>query len=83
VLAGDSARENLNYGILKPLLVKYPTDPNEQQQIASVLCNCDSLIRAKEQKIIALRRLKTSLMQNLLTGRIRLPIKSDAKEATA
>jgi type I restriction enzyme S subunit len=81
VLAGDSARENLNYGILKPLLVKYPTDPREQQRIADVLCNCESLIRAKEQKIDALQRLKKSLMQNLLTGRIRLPVNGAAKKA--
>jgi type I restriction enzyme S subunit len=81
VLAGDSARENLNYGILKPLLVKYPSDPKEQQLIADGLCNCESLIRTKEQKIAALRRLKKSLMQNLLTSRIRLPVNGAAKEA--
>lgn len=80
VLAGDSARENLNYGILKPLLVKYPIDPKEQQRIADVLCNCESLIRAKEQKIAALQRLKKSLMQNLLTGRIRLPVAAASSE---
>jgi type I restriction enzyme S subunit len=80
VLAGDSARENLNYGLLRPLLVKYPTDPKEQRQIADILCNCESLIRAKEQKIAALQRLKKSLMQNLLTGRIRLPVEKTAKK---
>lgn len=82
VLAGDSARENLNYGILKPLLIKYPSDPKEQQRVADVLCNCESLIRTKEQKIAALQRLKKSLMQNLLTGRIRLPVNGATKEAT-
>jgi type I restriction enzyme, S subunit len=83
VLAGNSARENLNYGILKPLLVKYPTDPKEQQRVANTLCNCDSLIRAKERKIVALQRLKKSLLQNLLTGRVRLTLKADAQEAIA
>jgi type I restriction enzyme S subunit len=74
VLAGDSARENLNYGILKPLLVKYPSDPKEQTLIADILCSCESVVRMKEDKIVALRQLKKSLMQNLLTGRIRLPV---------
>jgi type I restriction enzyme, S subunit len=73
---------SLLWGILKPLLVTYPTDPKEQQGIADVLCNCESLIRAKEQKIAALQRLKKSLMQNLLTGRIRLPVPNDEKEAS-
>jgi type I restriction enzyme S subunit len=77
MLSGDSARENLNYGILRPLLVAHPSDPEEQRQVADVLCSCEALIRGKEQKIAALQRLKKSLMQNLLTGRIRLPL-SDA-----
>lgn len=80
VLAGDSARENLNYGILKPLLVKYPSDPKEQRQSADILCCGESLIRAKEQKIEAMRRLKKSLMKNLLTGRIRLPLEGATKK---
>lgn len=72
--AGDSARENLNYGILRPLLIAYPKDIEEQRHIAKNLCNCESLIRTKERKISALLMLKKSLMRHLLTGKIRLPV---------
>ena len=40
----------------------------------------DDLVEAKKQKIAALQLLKKSLMQNLLTGRIRLPVDVAAKE---
>ena len=46
--------------------------PSEQRLIAERIDTFRSLIRAKEAKIIALQRLKKSLMQNLLTGRMRL-----------
>ena len=63
--------------------VAIPSDTNEQASIAAKLDCVRQLIGAKEQRIAALQRLKKSLMQNLLTGRIRLPVKDDAKEATA
>ncbi len=44
----------------------------EQCRIAEQLSAVESLIAAKQSKIAALQRLKKSLMQNLLTGRLRL-----------
>lgn len=72
LLAGDSAKENLNYTILKPMLVAFPKDEAEQQEIADRLYDLENLMDAKRAKITALQRLKKSLMQNLLTGRMRL-----------
>jgi len=72
LLAGDSARENSNYTILKPMLVAFPKDEAEQQEIADRLYDLENLMDAKRAKITALQRLKKSLMQNLLTGRMRL-----------
>ena len=46
--------------------------PHEQRAIAEQIGALRCLIRAKEAKITALQRLKKSLMQNLLTGRMRL-----------
>jgi type I restriction enzyme S subunit len=63
---------NINTSSLKSVwAVKPPLD--EQSAIADRLDSIHELICAKEQKTAALQRLKKSLMQNLLTGRIRLP----------
>jgi len=52
---------------------------DEQAQIAARLGGVRQLIEAKHTKIAALQRLKKSLMQNLLTGRIRLPVAKEGK----
>ena len=52
--------------------VAFPEDEDEQRAIADRLAAFHELIRAKEAKIATLQRLKKSLMQNLLTGRVRL-----------
>jgi type I restriction enzyme S subunit len=77
----ESAQANINYGNLRPLLIAHPATDEEQKAIAAPLIACENLIRAKEQKITALQQLKKSLMQNLLTGRIRLPAHRATKEA--
>jgi len=58
--------------------VAFPEDEDEQRAIADRLDAFHDLIRAKESKILALQRLKKSLMQNLLTGRMRLPAETIA-----
>ncbi|MDR2648000.1 MAG: restriction endonuclease subunit S [Oscillospiraceae bacterium] len=45
----------------------------EQTRIAEILTTADKLIAVKERLIAAKRKQKRWLMQNLLTGRIRLP----------
>lgn len=45
----------------------------EQDEIANVLNAIDAQIETQEQKVSALNELKRSLLQNLLTGKIRIP----------
>ncbi len=80
-MSTESAQANINYGNLRPLLIAHPATIEEQQAVATPIMDCERLILAKEKKIAALQRLKKSLMQNLLTGRIRLPVEEMAKEA--
>ena len=54
--------------------VAIPRDTEEQKEIANKLDGVQQLVDAKRAKITALQRLKKSLMQNLLTGRIRMPV---------
>jgi type I restriction enzyme S subunit len=68
----ETARANLSLGDVRRLLMAIPQDEEEQHAIADRLEALRELIQAKEIKITALQRLKKSLMQNLLTGRMRL-----------
>jgi type I restriction enzyme S subunit len=55
---------------------------DEQKEILRVLENVEQLFEAKRTKITALQRLKKSLMQNLLTGHVRLPVEGTAMKET-
>jgi type I restriction enzyme S subunit len=47
-------------------------DPDEQTAIAEVLTDMESELTALEERREKVRALKTGMMQELLTGRIRL-----------
>ena len=60
---------NVSRGDLLKKVILIPTNQNEIiQPIVEIAC----LIKSKQQKIATLERLKKSLMQNLLTGRVRI-----------
>jgi type I restriction enzyme S subunit len=82
-MSTESAQANINYGNLRPLLIAHPVSDDEQKAVAAPIVACEKLILSKVQKISALRGLKTSLMQDMLTGRMRLPVKDKAKETRA
>jgi restriction endonuclease S subunit len=79
-MSTESAQANINYGNLRPLLIAHPETEDEQKAVAAPIINCEKLILSKELKIVALQRLRKSLRQHLLTGRIRLPVNCAAKE---
>lgn len=68
-----SAQPKINKSDLYKIKVLIPLDLNEQGQIAKKLTNSEGIIAQKQTKIQTLERLKKSLMQNLLTGKVRLP----------
>lgn len=63
--------------------VAIPTDTTEQTAIAAKFYGLRQLIEAKHTKIATFQRLKKSLMQKLLTGRIRVPVNGGAKKANS
>ena len=67
-----STRLRIGLQDLKKLLVIAPPLP-EQQAIASALSDVDALITALEQLITKKRDIKQGVMQQLLTGKKRLP----------
>jgi type I restriction enzyme S subunit len=56
---------------IEKLVVKVPPF-EEQSSIAAILCDMDAQIVTLEAKLVKARQLKQGMMQELLTGRIRL-----------
>jgi len=63
---------NLNTGIINTATITVPTTQAEQTAIATVLSDLDAEIAALEARIAKARLVKQGMMQELLTGRIRL-----------
>jgi type I restriction enzyme S subunit len=64
---------NLNQGTLGNLLIPLPPTKAEQEAIAEALSDADALIESLEQLLTKKRQLKQGAMQELLTGKKRLP----------
>lgn len=58
--------------VMKSYRICFPKDISEQQAIVEILSNMDSEIEALEQKLAKYRQVKQGMMQQLLTGKIRL-----------
>ena len=63
---------NLNTDLIKGTKIFRP-QCHEQTAIAQILGDMDSEITALQARIEKLREIKQGMMQNLLTGKIRLP----------
>lgn len=68
-----STISRLYNGIIRATMIVIPT-LLEQTAIATILSDMDSELNALEQKLAKARSLKQGMMQQLLTGRIRLPL---------
>jgi len=64
---------NLNQGTLSNLSIPLPPTLAEQEAIAEALSDADALIDSLEQLIAKKRQIKQGAMQELLTGKKRLP----------
>lgn len=70
--SGDGGRGGLNLNILNHIVVSLPNF-TEQKAIAEVLSDMDALIEAQKELIAKKRAIKQGTMQDLLSGRVRLP----------
>ena len=62
----------ISLGKLRALQIRIPFDKCEQTRIATILSGMDAEIAVLEAKLAKYRHIKQGMMQNLLTGRIRL-----------
>jgi type I restriction enzyme, S subunit len=75
VISGStvSANTNINQDALKDIYFVFPSSKREQTAIANALSDVDALISELEKLIAKKQAIKTATMQQLLTGRTRLP----------
>lgn len=71
-LTGTTIR-NLGLGTIRNTPIAIPKDYKEQKAIAQTLSDVDALIAALDKLIAKKRNIKTGTMQQLLTGKTRLP----------
>lgn len=70
-LQGGGAQQNLNAGALKKITLKKPTI-DEQKMIIQRLDSLEEIIEKYNQELFKLQMSKTALMQDLLTGKVRV-----------
>ena len=70
---GASALVHTQKGEMEKLLIPVPSNKKEQTAIANALSDVDALITSIEKLITKKRAIKTAAMQQLLTGKKRLP----------
>ena len=72
VVATGNGQPNLNTDLIGKIKIPCPSTKNEQTHIATILSDMDAEIEALETKLEKYRNIKLGMMQNLLTGKIRL-----------
>ena len=78
--SSETTRALTNGRLLSQVLVPVPKNRKEQSAIASVLSNIDELIETLEKLIEKKKNIKQGAMQELLTGKKRLPEFRDKSE---
>lgn len=72
ICEGSGKRYVVNLSKFKTLTIKYPEDTNEQRAIAEILWDIDQEIKNLEIELEKYKQLKQGMMEQLLTGKIRL-----------
>lgn len=72
--AQGSVRETVDFKTLASIKMKLSSDPAEQKAIAEILSKADEEIELLNKKLEAFKQEKKALMQQLLTGKIRVKV---------
>jgi type I restriction enzyme S subunit len=71
-MTAKSSVDSVRREMIAKMLIPLPPNRDEQTAIAAVLTDMGAEIATLETKLTKARQLKTGMMQELLTGRIRL-----------
>ena len=72
ICEGSGKRYVISLRKFREMEICYPKSIEEQNRIATILSDMDKEIEALEKKLSKYKLLKQGLMQNLLTGKMRL-----------
>ena len=78
-----SGLPNVQKSALMDFQIVHPRSVKEQEAIAEILSDMDAEISALEQRLEKTKKIHQGMMQQLLTGRIRLVDPSTPEEASA
>lgn len=70
-MTAKSSVDSVRMEMIADMQIPLPSNP-EQTRIATILSDMDAEISALETKLAKYKQVKQGMMQNLLTGRIRL-----------
>lgn len=73
-LAQQGTQANLNKEIVENFIFQIPTSLDEQKAIADILCKADEEIELLKKQLDLYMEQKKGLMQNLLTGKVRVTV---------
>jgi len=73
-LSTGSTFQRINLGLIRNFLIPFPSTAAEQSAITGIIQNADHLILNRKQFGNELKNIKMSLMQKLVTGKIRVRI---------
>lgn len=71
-LTNSSSQGNIGMGDIEKLIITFPEELIEQEEIANTFIDMDKEIEVLEQKLSKYQLAKQGMMQKLLTGKIRL-----------
>lgn len=71
-LSNDGAQKNLSNNLLSSFKIAYPINDNEQELVESSLLSIDKKLHKELIQISKFKRIKTALMQDLLSGKKRV-----------
>ena len=72
-LTDSGAKAGMNLTTVQQIMVAFPPTVVEQEAVAEALSDADALIESLEQLLAKKRQIKQGTMQELLTGKKRLP----------
>lgn len=72
LFTNSSSQGNIGMGDIEKIEIRFPDNLKEQRRIATILSDFDAELATLERKLAKVRDIKQGMMQQLLTGRIRL-----------
>jgi type I restriction enzyme S subunit len=72
LVKSTTAQSGIYLWILWSISIAFPKDRTEQERIAKILIREDAILSTKKKQLSKLQKIKSGLMQDLLTGKVRV-----------